>query len=107
MRQKAKPVFFIVLAAILFLTYVAFFGLYRYYGDMSSGISGAGKIRWGIDIRGGVDATFQPDTTEEVTDENIDGAITILQQRLDDKGISDSEVIGDYSADRIIVRFPW
>lgn len=107
MKQKQKPVFFIVLAAILLLTYIAFFGVYSYYGDTSSGISGAGKIRWGIDIRGGVDATFQPDTTDEITDENMDGAITILQQRLDDKGISDSEVIGDYSAKRIIVRFPW
>ena len=107
MRQKQKPVFFIVLAVILLLTYTAFFGLHSYYGDVSKGIAGAGEIRWGIDIRGGVDATFQPDTTEEITDENIDGAITIIKQRLDDKGISDSEVIGDYSSKRIIVRFPW
>lgn len=107
MRQKQKPVFFIVLAVILLLTYTAFFGLHSYYGDVSKGIAGAGEIRWGIDIRGGVDATFQPDTTEEITKENIDGAITIIKQRLDDKGISDSEVIGDYSSKRIIVRFPW
>lgn len=107
MRQKQKFAFFIVLAVIVLLTYIAFFGVYRYFGDTSSGISGADKIRWGIDIRGGVDATFQPDTTDEVTDDNIDGAITILQRRLDDKGISDSEVIADYNEKRIIVRFPW
>ena len=71
MRQKQKPVFFIVLAVILLLTYVAFFGLHSYYGDISKGIAGAGEIRWGIDIRGGVDATFQPDTTEIITNENI------------------------------------
>ena len=61
-KRVRKPVFFIVLVLILALAYTAFFGVDNYYGDTRNlYIKGAEDIRWGIDIRGGVEAVFSPD----------------------------------------------
>ena len=58
-KRTGKPVFFVVLILILALTYGAFFGASSYYGDTKKVyIKGAEDIRWGIDIRGGVEAVF-------------------------------------------------
>ena len=58
-KRMGKPVFFVVFALILALTYGAFFGACNYYGDTKKVyIKGAEDIRWGIDIRGGVEAVF-------------------------------------------------
>ena len=56
MKRVKKPVFFIIAALILALTYTSVFGIYTQNGDTkNTWIKGAGDIRWGIDIRGGVD----------------------------------------------------
>ena len=47
-----KLTFWFVLVAVLLITWTALFGL--------AGIPGANKMRFGIDIRGGVDAVFEP-----------------------------------------------
>ena len=61
MKRTPKAVFFIVAVLILALTYTAFFGIHTYYGDrMDTVIKGASEIRFGVDIQGGVDATFGP-----------------------------------------------
>ena len=63
MKRTAKPVFFIVALLILFLTYTSIWGISVQHGDNRiTYLKGAGDIRWGIDIRGGVEATFSPDT---------------------------------------------
>ena len=108
MKRVGKPVFFIVLVLIIALTYTAFFGVYTYNGDIrSTVIKGAEDIRWGIDIRGGVDVTFSPPEGYDATDDEMAAAESVIQVRLVSQNITDSEVYTDYNKDRIIVRFPW
>ena len=64
-------------------------------------------IRFGIDIRGGVDVTFMPADGVEATDDQMTAAKTVIEDRLVGLGITDYEDYVDYNKDRIIVRFPW
>lgn len=109
MKRVGKPWFFIVAILILSLTFVAFFGISNYYGDNRIVyVKGAEDIRWGIDIQGGVEAVFAPDIeTGSITDENMDAAKEIIETRLVNQNITDSEVYTDYSNKQVIVRFPW
>lgn len=108
MKRVAKPVFFIIAILILILSYTAIFGIHTQYGDIKTTvIKGIGDIRWGIDIRGGVEATFKPAGDVEATDDQIDAAKAIIETRMVANNITDYELYGDYSNDRIIVRFPW
>ena len=70
MKKKKSWPFFVVAILILAAAYLTFFGVYVSNGETTTTyIKGASEIRWGIDIRGGVDATFMPadgyDATEE------------------------------------------
>lgn len=108
-KRTGKPVFFVVLILILALTYTAFFGIENYYGDTRKVyFKGANDIRWGIDIRGGVEAVFSPDKAEvDITDDDMDAAKAIIETRLVNKNITDYEVYTDTDNHQIIVRFPW
>lgn len=108
MKRVKKPVFFIVAAIILFLAVTATFGISGQNGDNKiTYLKGLSDIRWGIDIRGGVEATFTPETEEKTTEEQIDSAKAIIETRLVANNITDYELYTDYNQDRIIVRFPW
>ncbi len=108
MKRVSKPVVFIVAALIVCFAYLSFFGVSTTFGDIKTTyIKGAGDIRFGIDIRGGVEVTFVPDTTEPVTDEQMSSAEAVIKLRLLSQNITDSEVYTDYDNNRIIVRFPW
>lgn len=91
------------------MSYTAFFGISNYFGDNRIVyIKGASDIRWGIDIRGGVEAVFTPNITEEnITDENMDSAQAIIETRLVNSNITDYEIYSDKENHQIIVRFPW
>ena len=108
-KRTGKPVFFVVLILILALTYTAFFGVENYYGDTRKVyVKGANDIRWGIDIRGGVEAVFSPDKEDvDITDDDMDAAKAIIETRLVNKNITDYEVYTDSDNHQIIVRFPW
>lgn len=108
-RRTGKPVFFVVLLLILALTYTAFFGVESYYGDTRNVyVKGANDIRWGIDIRGGVEAVFSPDKADvDITSADMDAAKSIIETRLVNQNITDYEVYTDSSNHQIIVRFPW
>ena len=108
-KRTGKTVVFIVFFLILALTYTAFFGIENYYGDTRQlYIKGAKDIRWGIDIRGGVEAVFSPDKEDvDITDEDMDSAKAIIETRLVNNNITDYEVYVDSSNNQIIVRFPW
>ena len=117
MKKAKKPVFFIVFFCILALAYLTFFGVHTYYGDTKHVyIKGANEIRWGIDIQGGVNATFEPAAAEEgsaqpdlddISNDDMDAAKSIIEQRLVGLNITDSEVYVDYTKKRIMVSFPW
>ncbi len=108
-KKVGKPIFFIVLAIILLLTYVTIFGVNSYYGDTKTTyIKSVEDIRWGIDIRGGVEAIYKPDIENtKITAENMESAKQIIETRLVSKSISDYEVYVDNTNNQVIVRFPW
>lgn len=108
MKRVAKPVFFVIAILILILSYFATFGLHTQYGDVDTTvIKGIGDIRWGIDIKGGVEATFKPADGIDASDEEIETAKAVIETRLVSNNITDYELYADASSDRIIVRFPW
>lgn len=108
MKRISKHVFFIVALLILVFAYVSIFGVKYYVGDNQQVVvKGITDIRWGIDIRGGVEATFKPADDIDATDSQLDSAKAIIEKRLITNAITDYELYADYGSDRIIVRFPW
>ena len=108
MKRIPKPVFFIVAILILAFAATAFLGVKYYDGDIQQTvIKGISDIRWGIDIRGGVEATFKPAGDIDATDEQLESAKSIIETRMVSGGITDYELYVDNGSDRIIVRYPW
>ncbi|MCL2698023.1 MAG: MMPL family transporter [Oscillospiraceae bacterium] len=108
LKNVKKPVFFIVTAFILALSYLTIFGVYTYYGDTETvRIRGVQDIRWGIDIRGGVDVIFTSPEEYTATRNDMDAARSIIETRMVTRNITDYEIYVDYATERIIVRFPW
>ena len=108
MRRAKKPVFFIVFALILAFAYFTFFGFHTKYGDIENTIiKGVDEIRWGIDIQGGVNATFGPEGDYDASKQDMDSAKAVIEQRLLNLNITDSEVYVDYTKNKVIVSFPW
>lgn len=107
-KRVKKPVFFIVFLLIAAFTASVLFGFSYYYGDIETVyLKGVDDIRFGIDIKGGVDVTFTPPEGFDATDEQLDSAKEVIVQRMIKLSITDYEAYVDYSNDRIIVRFPW
>lgn len=108
MKRVKKPVFFVIALLILALVYTSLFGVYGQRGDFKETyIKGAGDIRWGIDIRGGVEATFSPAGDIKATTTELDSAKAIIETRMVAQNITDYELYTDEANNRIIVRFPW
>ena len=107
-RKVKKPVFFIVLLCIIAFGYLTYAGIHTQYGDIkTSYIKGVEDIRWGIDIQGGVNATFEPADNYDATKEEMDAAKAVIEQRLVSLNITDSEVYVDYKKNKVMVSFPW
>lgn len=103
-----KSVFAIIILLIFAITYVAVFGIH--IGDSETGfnIKGASEIRFGIDIRGGVEAVYEAkDLNRKPTDKELENAKIIMETRLDAKNILDREVTIDKINGQILIRFPW
>ncbi len=108
MKRVGKPVFFIVVILIFAFTALSFFGITTHFGDKATVyVKGSKDIRWGIDIRGGVDVTFSAPEGINATDDQMKAASEVMKQRLVSLNITDYEVYVDNSKDRVIVRFPW
>ena len=106
-KGKSWPLFVVVILIVLF-SLTTIFGVSYTYGDTKNVyIKGASDIRFGIDIRGGVDVTFMPADDVDATDEQLAAAKTVIEDRLVGLGITDYESYVDNNKDRIIVRFPW
>lgn len=107
-----KPVFFVVFILIIAFTVLSTMGISTRYGDTTTSyIWGLDDIRWGIDIRGGVNATFGvPEdyaAEHDITEDDLSAAKSILEARLVSKHINDYEVYVDSATNSIIVQFPW
>ena len=108
MKRVAKPVFFILAVLIIALAVTSVFGIDTQYGDIvTTRIKGIDDIRWGIDIKGGVEATFQPADGVDATPEQLESAKSVIETRMVANNITDYELYADTSSNRIIVRFPW
>lgn len=103
MKNK-KPVFFIILAIAILMTYTAANGLK--IGKFK--ILGAPDMRFGIDIKGGVNAVFEPEGLKrKPTMKELEAARTVIEVRLDQNNILDRDVTIDKNNGAIIVNFPW
>lgn len=90
-----------ILVALAALCAIAVFGL-------GSDVKGIFGMRYGIDIRGGVEAIFEPqDLNRKPTEQELQTAREIIETRMDNQNISDREVTVDKNAGYIIVQFPW
>mgnify|MGYP002558843743 FL=1 len=106
-KGKSWPLFVVAILIVLF-SLTAIFGVSYTYGDTKNAyVKGASDIRFGIDIRGGVDVTFMPADDVEATDAQMAAAKTVIEDRLVGLGITDYESYVDNNKNRIIVRFPW
>lgn len=96
---KQRLMFFIVAVAILAVVAYTAFGI----SSMRSSY-----MRFGIDIKGGVSATFQPaDESINPTEEQLEAAKAIIEFRLDKKNIFDRTLTIDKENKNILVEFPW
>ncbi len=99
--KPGKKMLAAILIVIAALIYVAAFGA-------GSGIKGVREMRYGIDIRGGVEAVFEPQGLDRSPSEKeLDTARQVIETRMDNQNIVDREVTVDKDGGYIIVRFPW
>ncbi len=99
-----RGTFWIVLILILCITYVSVAGLT--VGNFK--VPAANEMRFGIDIRGGVEATYFPKDYDGIPSaEELNSARAIIEQRCDDQNISDREITVNNENGSILVRFPW
>ena len=109
-KRIGRPVFFVLAVLIIAFALLSTLGISTQYGDTKTTvIAGLGDVRWGIDIRGGVNVTFgaPDDYTDPITSDDLDAAKVIIETRLVNQNINDYEVFVDLGANNIIVRFPW
>ncbi|CAN2239494.1 SecD Preprotein translocase subunit SecD [actinobacterium SCGC AAA044-D11] len=94
--KSAKPIAILAIALILFSAIAV--------------ISGATKVKLGLDLRGGTSVTLTPRPSEgaKVTTEAIDQAVGIIRQRVNSLGVAESEVAAQGSGTnrQIVISVP-
>jgi len=89
---------------IICIVLVAIFGIHA----GSFNVRGMKDIRFGIDIRGGVEAVFEPSNLDRLpTESELESARVIMETRMDAQNILDREITVDKNSGHIIIRFPW
>ncbi len=109
MKQKGR-VWHLIVVALLILVFAAtaFFGVSSQYGDIRTiYIKGVSDIRFGVDIQGGVNVTFVPTDDYDASDEQLEAAQLVIENRLVAIGVTDYEIYVDSADDSIILSFPW
>ena len=109
MKTKGKAwQLFVTALLILVFVYTAFFGVSAKYGDVTTTyIKGAKDIRFGVDIKGGVNVTFVPSEDYDATEEQLEAAQLVIENRLVALNVTDYELYVDPSSDSLILEFPW
>ena len=109
MKTKGRAWHLVVtVLLIVVFAFTAFFGVSVKYGDVTTTyIKGMSDIRFGVDIKGGVNVTFLPSDGFDATDEQLDAAQSVIENRLVALNITDYELYADYNQDSLILEFPW
>lgn len=103
-KKINRGTFWVVFILIVLITYTAIFGI----NINSFNIPSASDMRFGIDIRGGVEATYFPKDYDGVPmSSELDYAKAIMEERCDAKNILDREITVNKENGSILVRFPW
>ena len=104
MKTKGKAWQLVVTALLIVVfVYTAFFGVAAKYGDVTTTyIKGAKDIRFGVDIKGGVNVTFVPSDGYDATDEQLDAARLVIENRLVALNVTDYELYVDNNSDSLI-----
>ena len=91
MKTKGRAWHLIVTVLLIAVfAFTAFFGASSTYGDVTTTyIKGARDIRFGVDIKGGVNVTFLPSDGFDATDEQLDAAQSVIENRLVALNITD------------------
>lgn len=99
-----KYIYILVMILIAGIVCTAVFGINL--GQFQ--VKGMKDIRFGIDIRGGVEAVFEPANLDRIpTEGELESARTIMETRMDAQNIMDREITVDNTTGHIILRFPW
>ena len=108
-RKGRKHTFFIVALIIALLTVISYTGIsVPEPGGTKIRLAGASEIRFGIDIRGGVEAVYAPKNFKgKPTEDQLQAINKIMETRLDNLNILDRDIIIDRQNGYVIVRFPW
>jgi len=97
---------FVLILIIGLLTYIAIAGL-SIPGTEVEVEKVADNIRYGIDIRGGVRAVLSAPDDVDPTVKQMEAAMQVVENRLDNQKIYDRTVLLEKSTKRIIVEIPW
>lgn len=108
-RYKGNKRTFFLLALIVLLATIFCFSGVRIPspGGGYYPVFGARDMRYGIDIRGGVEAVFVPADYDDPTPEQMAAVQQIIETRLDNIAVYDREIIPSTIGGRITVRYPW
>jgi len=99
-----KHMYILMMFLVICVALTALFGISA--GPVQ--IKGIKDIRFGIDIRGGVEAVFEAaDLGRLPTESELESAKVIMETRMDAQKILDREIAIDKNNGQIIVRFPW
>lgn len=99
-----KHMYIIVMLLIAAIVLTSIFGINA--GPLK--VKGINDIRFGIDIRGGVEAVFEPAKLDRIpTASELESARIIMETRMDAQNILDREITVDNNTGHIIIRFPW
>jgi preprotein translocase subunit SecD len=97
---------FLLILIIGLLTYISIAGL-EIPGTEINIERVADTIRYGIDIRGGVRAVLSAPADIDPTEEQMEAAKAVVENRLDFQRVYDRTVLLEKSNKRIIVEIPW
>ena len=95
--------FFLVILIIGALTYAVAFGV------PALKINDVNNMRFGTDIKGGINTTLYPDIKDgkKPTEDQLKAARAVIERRLDSKRIYDRDITTDTQNGRIIVQIPF
>ena len=99
--KKLKSVFILLLVLMV----VAFSAVLSYVGIGENQRLGIANINLGLDLNGGVSITYQAMEGSDLSSGQRNGALAVIQKRLDAKGYTEASAYLD-GTDRIRVEIP-